>query len=1465
MRCMPQLFHDTVFQRGESGASRIYRIDPGDIEYTDPAGSRENLERTVQTDLAHLSTRVNIFGRGFVRDRHGNIIETQSPWDTESQNRWVGAQTMDDLHAIARRGAPEGTIRDAHFRIQDGDTIGALAYAADRAETRRAGAPSARSGRRAYVDAKAFNITDRSPIILKKTDGTEEVFSLGTFPTSLARRYVRRGAVMGFDVDRGVNTGYGKKEHTAIVLWEAGHTGIRTPDRPDTDTGSRRPRVTTGGAVTGGLAGTPPRIPVVPSPPTVVAPPRPPARPPVSPIPVIPVMPAPTPGGSGSGGVTGPPATPPAVVPRVTIPIIPVPGGTHPPVNPAPVIPVIPAPVPPGGSGSGGIAVPPVHPPAVVPRVTIPVIPAPTPGGTARPPVRIPTLSENSQDIEPLETEPDGSFLRTKKRMLDAALAVHPGESLPDLARTDPEVRRALVEYLFAGDRRAWFTLDDRFQPDIAEKFITESVEWLRSIGANDAEIATYLPQMGTFFIMADTLFSDSAVNAVIDRVVSGATRQDVFHNNPPSITPGQYEQMITGLFVDGDPNKGVLPELLVTVSPQTKNIFRLLHQHDALGMIQYHSVLSHPKSTDPLHDQNMTPQQIRGRMAAFDAVINAVAREAGISAPAYRASQVRTTGGGGMSRADGFVPGSSLATALGSTYTSVHWNGRFDDTVPGGKTLQDLENLLATQMFDPDFLPPLMHFQSFGRTFSAENGGMLNRVVERIFPPRTASALPALAPRPGMSEVFPPDRAPDYMRPLIGQRYALGSMDCMTTLRDAGQTHPHILGDFVDYLLNDTHPSTGARFSTYFTRLGVGPDLWSNIESTLRTGQQYIVAFDAPSQRGSHGGVLEVTASGERLYTHASTNAFEYNGQVYLLDQEEAWTSRISDWTQIQADLDAGSIPYDDPNSANDAKDRRAAINEAVRAERNANKEYDSTSKHFYLERRDPSRPIRLSFGGRVLEIDADRVDLGMVVTQDFDSYIAGNAEFATQMYIEELPLPGGAWMRRLLSNATTFTDGSDTYAIAYGADRITLTSGGRSTVVMANQLRGKTNAEAQNILRQAVRAGGGADYRAVLASVEGLSGDRTQMRALAQDLETALGNLDGWTLDPEALRIFLGMGMQESSLQWNPPVSNTKRNTLLDDLKSSAVSLMWYPTMALIGNPLNTRITQLEAEVRARLENSSRPISEYEMFEWKMEGLEIWDALQDQYPGTISAIEGVLGQLGYDVSDALNSGETIGLFQININLLAQRIARSPHKARIQAQFPELFESSGELNRAAVGQCLSGLSGAPLNHAQTLQFIFETFLRPRYENHWRGNPAEDTRFMIVENLFGEMSTYCAAIQQQLNTALGLSLALDGDLSNYQDASIEIDWGRQSNTQAALLQYAQNNMGKNPAEARTLMREICEADSWATLQGSELYTHLMGGNVGQRILPEGRSMLHNQTAQQYLSMVSGKAPSVATV
>lgn len=348
-----------------------------------------------------------------------------------------------------------------------------------------------------------------------------------------------------------------------------------------------------------------------------------------------------------------------------------------------------------------------------------------------------------------------------------------------------------------------------------------------------------------------------------------------------------------------------------------------------------------------------------------------------------------------------------------------------------------------------------------------------------------------------------------------------------------------------------------------------------------------------------------------------------------------------------------------------------------------------------------------------------------------------------------------------------------------------------------------------------------------------------------------------------PDGMRVLFALSAQESSLSWNPKLNRPKKA----ELRSK-----FHHILGTIENSLGGKLTELFFSAESNREKNllveeleritdpnNRRIREYDFYLWTRKVSLFLNRLLQENKRLTSfgkwfyRLEQFAEQIKYEP-------QTYGLWQINVNHLTERIERHPQLRR---RFPEVFVKQGDgwkIDRERIIDVLSGMPGSVLDRQRALELIMHTYLQPRYQSHLLGNP-DDLTYFIAENVAGEMSTFRAAIQQELNLRVGSTLALDGDLSFYEPYSTRIDWKRTSNTQQAFRRFIKQRYAyfSRPVKVETLLSTLCEADSWGKLQRSELYRRIMRKKRGKRIFPNIRSAMYNQTPQTYAKVVWQKS------
>ncbi|MDT8447055.1 MAG: hypothetical protein RRB13_09230 [bacterium] len=357
-----------------------------------------------------------------------------------------------------------------------------------------------------------------------------------------------------------------------------------------------------------------------------------------------------------------------------------------------------------------------------------------------------------------------------------------------------------------------------------------------------------------------------------------------------------------------------------------------------------------------------------------------------------------------------------------------------------------------------------------------------------------------------------------------------------------------------------------------------------------------------------------------------------------------------------------------------------------------------------------------------------------------------------------------------------------------------------------------------------------------------------------LAEPLRTGLERASFYP-SPEGLRVILSMGFKESSLQWDPALTLPKKQEMRDQFLAvlSTTESSWGAalTQMVLSKRLLNQKEQLATELRQILEPKKRS-TEYDFYRWTRKANRFLKELLKEH--------GQLAKLGskfLDIEKKLGRLEkepqTFGLFQLNVNHLAEKLARQPRLAR---RFVPVMPR-GQPDRDALVRSLSGLPHAPLNLAQTFELIFRAELAPRYRDHLRGEPG-DLYYFAAENLTGPLSTYRTAIQARLSETLRRPLTLDGDLAFSLPYSRRLDPKRRSNSQKALLAFAKSRAKelKNPDKE---VLKLLKTTRYDQLAQTPLYQLLMKDHLGERQYPQISSELYHQTPRSYASRVLKEA------
>jgi len=365
-----------------------------------------------------------------------------------------------------------------------------------------------------------------------------------------------------------------------------------------------------------------------------------------------------------------------------------------------------------------------------------------------------------------------------------------------------------------------------------------------------------------------------------------------------------------------------------------------------------------------------------------------------------------------------------------------------------------------------------------------------------------------------------------------------------------------------------------------------------------------------------------------------------------------------------------------------------------------------------------------------------------------------------------------------------------------------------------------------------------------------------------IAADFEEALIRA-GFYPSPEGLQVIFALSAQESTIQWNPRLNESKKSFLNKRFYHSFASINSNLGESVAKLFLPSEYQQQKRQLIEELERITDPeekrIREYDVY--------LWTRKTHRFLKQILIDNKQIGQIGQwffelrSMTDQLfYEPQTFGLWQINVNHLLERIIARP---RLRRRFPELFyRTNGEwkVSRNWLVDALSGVRSSPLNRQKTIELIVRIYLKPRYLNHLHGDK-DDMLYFIAENMGGEMSTFRTAVQYELNRNLGSTLRLDGDLTYYLPHSIKIDWSRQSNSYIKLMEYIGTDPQRfnKPMNVKKLIDELCRAENWQQLKQSELYQHIMSDSEFVRRYPEIKSELYQQTPLGYAKKVMKKA------
>lgn len=353
------------------------------------------------------------------------------------------------------------------------------------------------------------------------------------------------------------------------------------------------------------------------------------------------------------------------------------------------------------------------------------------------------------------------------------------------------------------------------------------------------------------------------------------------------------------------------------------------------------------------------------------------------------------------------------------------------------------------------------------------------------------------------------------------------------------------------------------------------------------------------------------------------------------------------------------------------------------------------------------------------------------------------------------------------------------------------------------------------------------------------------------------------GFFPSPDGMRVLFAISAQESSISWNPRLNKRKKEDLrkrfdrilanIENTFGGTVSELFFSAR------LNQEKDQLIKELKRITNPKNRKIREYDFYLWTQKVRQFLNQLLKEnrkltrFGQWLFQIEQFADQIQYEP-------QTFGLWQINVNHLIERIESYPQLRR---RFPEIFNNDNgqwKVIRTRLIDVLSGMPSSVLDRQRAMELIIHTYLQPRYQSHLLGN-RDDLMYFIAENVAGEMSTFRAAIQEELNSRVRSHLVLDGDLSFYYPYSTKIDWNKISNTQKAFQKFIQIRYAyfSRPVAVEKLVATLCNVKTWGEMQKSELYRRIMRKKRGRRIFPQIESELYQQTPLTYAKIVMKKS------
>lgn len=360
-----------------------------------------------------------------------------------------------------------------------------------------------------------------------------------------------------------------------------------------------------------------------------------------------------------------------------------------------------------------------------------------------------------------------------------------------------------------------------------------------------------------------------------------------------------------------------------------------------------------------------------------------------------------------------------------------------------------------------------------------------------------------------------------------------------------------------------------------------------------------------------------------------------------------------------------------------------------------------------------------------------------------------------------------------------------------------------------------------------------------------------------------------------PEVIEYFFQMWTQESSLTWNPRIwikESRKKKEIKEKLSFAIKSLnstIWKVWLSLIDDEDKKSISSLIISLEKIYQNDKS--SEYDLFLWMNNLSDFINKKEENILNLINLIKFLnlpfytsLNFIIYysdnKIRNIINhTPNSFGIWQVNADLFLEKIKKN----WVIKKFPEISNIKDEkLQREELIKALCWESKI-LGRDRTMELIIEWHLKPRYFNHNRWK-FDDLKYMVVENLTWEMSTYYSGIQKRLNEILELKPPIKTDWilwekkkysNEYDFEKIKENWA----TFKAIFQFIKSSDKFRDNSPEKLIKELYDCNNWDKLSKNTLYKAIMWDKVWERFISKDMwSSISNQTAEEYFENIKKK-------